>query len=131
VALISVVAVGWFDVPFRGNPLALMLGSVLFLMSSLGLGLLISTYSSTQQQAVLLAFFVIIPFIILSGFAFPIRNMPTPVQFLTWLDPLRFFLVVIRDLFLKGGGLFDHLLEFGVMAALGTTALLLSVLRVR
>ena len=131
VALISGVAVIWFDVPFRGNPFALLLGAVLFLMSSLGLGLLISTYSSTQQQAVLSAFFVIIPFIVLSGFAFPIRNMPQAVQWFTWIDPLRYFLVVIRDLFLKGGGVLDHLHEFAMMSLLGAGALLLSVLRLR
>jgi ABC-2 type transport system permease protein len=107
------------------------LGSVLSLMSTLGLGLLISSYASTQQQAMLLGFFVIMPAIILSGFAFPIRNMPEGVQWLTYLDPLRYFLVIIRDLFLKGGGFFDHLFEYGMMAALGAVTLVLSTLRIR
>ena len=131
VALVSTVAVLWFEVPFRGSPLALLASSILFLLSSLGFGLLISSYSSTQQQAVLLAFFVVMPAITLSGFAFPIANMPASVQALTWLDPLRYYLVVIRDLFLKGGGIGDHGFELGMMALLGVVTLGLSMLRVR
>jgi drug efflux transport system permease protein len=131
VALVGSVAVAWFGVPFRGSILALLLGAALFLMSSLGLGLLISSYAGTQQQAMLLSFFIIMPAIVLSGFAFPIANMPRGVQLATWLDPLRYFLVVIRDVFLKAGGLSDHLFQFALMALLGTLALGLSVLRVR
>ena len=131
VALVMVLAILWFKVPFRGDLLALLLGTLLYLMSTLGLGLLISSYSSTQQQAMLLGFFVLMPAIILSGFAFPISNMPQSVQWLTFLDPLRYFLVIIRDLFLKGSGIFDHLFEYGMMVLLGTTTLLLSMLRIR
>lgn len=131
VVFISGIAVGWFDIPFRGDPVALVAGSALFLLSSLGLGLLISSYSGTQQQAVLLSFFLIMPMIILSGFAFPIANMPEPVQHLTHLNPVRYFLVVIRDLFLKGGGLGSHPYEYGMMALLGAVFLGLSALRVR
>jgi drug efflux transport system permease protein len=131
VGLVSVIAVAWFEVPFRGDPLGLLLGSVLFLTSSLGLGLLVSSYSSTQQQAMLLAFFITMPAITLSGFAFPISNMPEWVQWLTWLDPLRYYLVVVRDLFLKGGGVTDHLFEYGMMALLGVVAQGLSMLRLR
>ena len=109
----------------------LLAGAVLYLMSTQGLGLLISTYAGTQQQAMLLSFFVIMPAIILSGFAFPIGNMPRGVQLLTWIDPLRYFLVVVRDLFLKGGGIADHLFGFGMMALLGSGFLALSVSRVR
>lgn len=131
VVLVSVITVYWFDVPFRGSSAALMVGSILFLTSSLGLGLLISTWSSTQQQAMLLAVFLVMPMIMLSGFAFPIRNMPEGVQLVTWLNPLRFYLVVIRDLFLKGGGLGGHLFEYGMMGLLGAVFLLLSALRLR
>lgn len=131
VALVTGVAVGWFGVPFRGDPLALLVASMLFLMSTLGMGLLISSYSSTQQQAMLTAFFILMPMVILSGFAFPIRNMPEWIQYVTYLDPLRYYLVVIRDLFLKGGGIFSHLFEYGMMALLGSVALGLSLLRVR
>ncbi len=131
VLLVTLVAVLWFDVPFRGNPLALLFGSMLYLMSTLGMGLLISTFSTTQQQAMLTAFFILMPMVILSGFAFPIRNMPEWIQYLTYLDPLRFYLVVIRDLFLKGGGIGSHLYEYGMMALLGITALGLSLVRLR
>ena len=131
VALVTGIAVGWFGVPFRGDPLALLLASVFFLMSTLGMGLLISSYATTQQQAMLTAFFILIPMIILSGFAFPIRNMPEWVQYVTYLDPLRYYLVIIRDLFLKGGGITSHSFEYGMMSLLGGAALSLSMLRVR
>jgi ABC-2 type transport system permease protein len=131
VALISLIAVVWFDVPFRGSVIGLLVGSVLFLMSSLGIGLLISSYAETQQQAMLLAFFIIQPMVILSGFAFPINNMPEWVQLFTWLDPLRYYLVVIRDVFLKGSDMGVHGFEYAMMALLGSGALLLSLARVK
>jgi ABC-2 type transport system permease protein len=131
VALVSFVAVGWFELPFRGEPLALLFGSMLYLMSTLGMGLLISSFASTQQQAMLTAFFFLMPMVILSGFAFPIRNMPEWIQYVTYLDPLRYYLVVIRDLFLKGGGIASHPFEYGMMALLGSSALGLSLLRLR
>ena len=105
VALISVVAVFWFEVPLRGSILLLFGSTALFLMSSLGIGLLISTVSRTQQQAMMSAFFVIFPAMLLSGFAFPIESMPEVVQWITYLNPMRFFLVIIRAIFQKGVGL--------------------------
>lgn len=129
VALITTVATLWFDVPLRGGLDALLLGSLLFLGSTLGLGLLISSYTGTQQQALLLAFFVIMPMVILSGFAFPIANMPEEVQLLTWLDPLRYYLVVVRDVFLKGAGIADNPFEYLMMALLAIGTLTLSGLR--
>lgn len=131
VFLVSMVAVLWFDVPFRGEILALVFGTMLYLMSTLGMGLVISSFSSTQQQAMLTAVFFVMPLVILSGFAFPIRNMPESVQLLTWLDPLRYYLVIIRDIFLKGGGIGDHVFEYGMMAVLGVSMMGLSVLRIR
>lgn len=131
VTLVSTVAVLWFHVPFRGDVFALLLGTMLYLMSTLGLGLLISSFSSTQQQAMLLAFFFVMPLVILSGFAFPIRNMPESVQLFTWIDPIRYYLVVIRDAFLKGGGVGDHGFEFAMMGLLGISTLVFSVWRIR
>ena len=131
VALISAIAVAWFEVPFRANVIGLLIGSLLFLMSSLGIGLLISSYAETQQQAMLLAFFIIQPMVVLSGFAFPIQNMPEGEQWLTWLDPLRYYLVVIRDVFLKGSDIGAHGFEYAMMALLGGGALLLSLVRVK
>lgn len=131
VILVTLVAVLWFDVPFRGEVLALLLGTLLYLMSTLGMGLVISSFSSTQQQAMLTAVFFIMPLVILSGFAFPIRNMPEPVQYFTFIDPLRYYLVVIRDIFLKGGGIGDHLFEYGMMTMLGVVMMFLSMTRLR
>jgi ABC-2 type transport system permease protein len=131
VALITVTALLWFGVPLRGSLVGLALASLVLLASTQGLGLLISSYAATQQQAMLSAMFFIMPMTVLSGFAFPIRNMPAGVQLLTWIDPLRYYLVIVRDIFLKGGGVMDHVFEFSMMILLGSVALSLSVLRVR
>ncbi len=129
--MITSVAITWFGVPFRGSLGALILASLMLLLSTQGLGLLVSTFAATQQQAMLSAGFFIMPLMILSGFAFPIRNMPEALQWLGYIDPLRYYLVVIRDLFLKGGGVGDHVFEYAMMILLGTGAVGLSVLRVR
>lgn len=104
VALITVVAVFWFEVPLVGHLATLFFSTGLFLLSTLGTGLLISTLSHTQQQAMMTAFFFVMPAILLSGFIYPIANMPTAIQWLTFLDPLRYFLVILRGVFLKGTG---------------------------
>jgi ABC-2 type transport system permease protein len=104
VALVTVMAAYWFDVPFRGSVWLLVGATSLYLMSTLGIGLLISTVSRTQQQAMMSAFFYYFPAMLLSGFVFPIANMPEVVQWLTYLNPLRYFLVIIRGIFLKGVG---------------------------
>jgi ABC-2 type transport system permease protein len=131
VLMIASIAIAWFGVPFRGSLGALILASLLLLLSTQGLGLLVSTYAATQQQAMLSAGFFIMPLMILSGFAFPIRNMPEALQWLSYIDPMRYYLVVIRDLFLKGGGVGDHLFDYAMMLLLGAGTLGLSVLRVR
>ncbi len=94
-----------FDVPFKGNLPLLYLFSAFFLLSTLGLGLLISMLVNTQQQAMLVAtFFVIVPFSLLSGFAFPVENMPRPIQFISDFIPMTYYLVAVRGLFLKAAG---------------------------
>ncbi len=103
--MVTVVAVFWFSIPIRGSLLLLFFGAFLFLLSILGLGLFISTVSATRQQAMMTSFFFILPFIMLSGFVFPIANMPQVVQWLTYLNPLMYFLIIIRGIFLKGVGL--------------------------
>jgi len=105
VAMITAVAYFWFQVPLRGSLLLLFGATALFLMSSLGFGLFISTISQTQQQAMMSAFFFVFPTMLLSGFAFPIENMPETVQWLTYINPLRYYLVIIRGVFLKGVGI--------------------------
>ncbi|PTY04853.1 ABC transporter permease [Opitutaceae bacterium EW11] len=105
VALVTAVGVYWFDIPIRGSFPLLLLGTSFFLLSTLGIGLFISTVSHTQQQAMMTTFFFFFPAMLLSGFIYPIANMPTVVQWLTYLNPLRYFLVIIRSVFLKGVGL--------------------------
>ena len=105
VLLITAVGVYWFEVPIRGSIPLLLLATGLYLLTSLGVGLLISTISRTQQQALMTSFLFFAPAILLSGFVFPIANMPQVVQWLTYLNPLRYFLVIIRGIFLKGVGL--------------------------
>jgi len=114
------VAVYWFEIPFNGSFLLLFLATCLFLLSTLGIGLYISTISSTKQQAMMTSFFFMLPFFMLSGFVFPISNMPEIVQWLTYLNPLRFFLVILRVIFLKGVG-FDVLWpQYLALTILGT-----------
>jgi ABC-2 type transport system permease protein len=131
VALIAGTGMLWFGVPFVGNPLILLLGTALYLLSTLALGLLISTVCATQQQAFATNFFVLNPFFILSGFSFPITSMPQVLQWFTYLNPLRYFLVIIRGTFLKGIGmdvLWPDLLALAVLAAILLTV---SILRFR
>ncbi len=105
---VTILAKYWFSIPIAGSLFLMFTATCLFLLSTLGVGLFISTVSSTQQQAMMTTFFFILPFFMLSGFIFPIDNMPVAVQWLTYLNPLRFFLVILRGIFLKGIG-FDIL----------------------
>jgi ABC-2 type transport system permease protein len=129
VILITVVGVLWFAVPIRGNILLLLGATVLYLLSALGIGLLISTVSKTQQQAMMTTFFFFFPAVLLSGFMFPIRNMPAVIQWLTYFNPLRYFLVIIRGIFLKGLGA-NMLWQHGIaLLVIGGTTLWLSAKR--
>jgi ABC-2 type transport system permease protein len=129
VIMIALIGVFWFEIPFRGNPLILLLGNILFLLSSVGIGLFISTISSTQQQAQISTFFFMMPAFILSGFAFPLENMPQWLQYLTYINPLRYFIIVIRGVFLKGIGLGILWPEITALTILGGIAILFSSLR--
>jgi len=131
VILITLLGVFWFAVPMRGHLVWLFLATGLYLMTTLGVGLLISTVSQTQQQAMLSAFFFFSPAILLSGFIFPIANMPEVVQWLTYLNPLRYFLVIIRGIFLKGVGLRILWPQLVALAVLGCTTLWLASQRFR
>ncbi len=99
---ILLMAVFWFEIPLRGSLGALYLGMLLFLLSAVGIGLMISSLAVTQQQGILGAFLFLVPSVILSGFATPISNMPEFVQLLTHINPLRYFLVILRGVFLEG-----------------------------
>lgn len=105
VALITVAALVVFQIPLKGSVVLLFTSTPLYLLSTLGAGLLISSVSRTQQQAMMVTFLFMLPAVLLSGFAFPIYNMPAGIQYLTLLDPLRYFLVIVRGIFLKGVGI--------------------------
>jgi ABC-2 type transport system permease protein len=129
VSLIATVGTFWFKIPFRGNILVLLTGSVLFIICMLGVGLLISTVSSTQQQAMVTAFFFIMPAISFSGFGFPISTMPQWMQYFSYAIPLRYFLIVLRGTYLKGVGMDILWPQMAAMAGLGLSLLTFAILR--
>jgi len=131
VALVTIVGVFLFDVPIRGSLLLLLFATTLYLLSSLGIGLFISTISRTQQQAMMSMFFFFVPAILLSGFIFPIANMPKVVQYLTYLNPLRYFLIIIRGIFMKGNGFGILWPQMLALAVLGSAVFIFSSLRFR
>jgi ABC-2 type transport system permease protein len=131
VLLVTGVGVFWFEVPIRGS-LALLLGATtIYLLSTLGIGLFISTISRTQQQAMMTMFFFFVPAILLSGFVFPIANMPEVVQYISYADPLRYYLVIIRGIFLKGNGFNILWPQMLALAILGAAVFTFSSLRFR
>ena len=128
ITLISAVAVFYFRVPLLGSLTLLFATSAAFMMSTLAVGLLISTVSKTQQQAMMTSFFFMMPAILLSGFAFPIENMPESIQYFTYLNPLRYFVVIIRAIFLKGATSAQLVDQIIPLVALGLGALALSAI---
>ena len=120
---IVLIAVLWFHVPLRGSLIALYLGIFLFVASVIGIGLMISSIAVTQQQALLGAFLFMVPSIILSGFATPIANMPTVIRELTWLNPMRHILIVVRGVFLEGSTSSAFMPEYAAMAAIAAVSL--------
>src|SRR5208283_4060599 len=99
--------------------------------TTLGAGIFISTISRTQQQAMMTTFLFFQPFFLLSGFAFPIRNMPEPVQYVTYLNPVRYFIEIVRGLFLKGSGVSVLWPQMVALAVFGVVILTLSAMRFR
>jgi len=131
VLLVTMLGVLWFKVPVQGSlPLLFALAAV-FLLSTLGMGLLISTFCRTQQQAMLAAMFVLIPNMLLSGFIVPVANMPRPIQALSLLIPGRYFMEIVRGIFLKGAGLAILWPQAAILAVMGLAALAVSSLRFR
>lgn len=132
VTLALLVILGVFQVPLRGHILTLYALSGIFLLTTLGLGLFISTLVRTQQQAMMLsAFFVMMPFVLLSGFIFPVENMPDAIQYLAAVIPLKYYLTTVRDVFLKGSGFADLWREAAVLAVWGAGILSLAALKFR
>jgi ABC-2 type transport system permease protein len=126
---ITILGVAIFNIPINGPLWLLPLSTAIYLLSVLGIGLFVSTVSKTQQQALMATFLFYMPAILLSGFIFPIENMPVIFQYLTYANPLRYFLVIIRGIFLKGNGfgiLWPHMLA---LFMLGAAVFTLSALR--
>lgn len=127
--LISATAILWFEVPMRGSPPALLAAALLYILSGLAVGLLISTISRTQQEAFMTMFLFFQPAIILSGFFYPIASMPEVFQWITLLNPVRHFLEIVRGIFLKGEGIVALWPQYLALAVMAVGVLRLAVLR--
>jgi ABC-2 type transport system permease protein len=127
-AIVLTIARYWFEVPFRGELITLYFLSGLYLLTTLGLGLLVSAYSKTQQQAMMTSiFFIMLPFMYLSGFAFPVENMPTIIQYISYCIPLKYYLIIVRGLFLKGNTLLELWKEVLMLLFFGISILSVSI----
>jgi ABC-2 type transport system permease protein len=131
ITLITILGVLWFHIPLRGSILLLLFSTCIYLFTTLGIGLFISTISSTQQEAMMSVFLFYMPTILLSGFAYPIANMPKVIQWFTFVNPLRYFLVVIRSIFLKGVGIDILWTQLVPLVVMGTLVISLSAARFR
>jgi ABC-2 type transport system permease protein len=132
VILVTAIGYFWFGVPMRGSMLNLFVAVSLFLLSSLGLGLFISTAVQTQQQAMMVAIFVVMfPSILLSGFAFPIDNIPAPIRPLSYVLPVTYFIAITRGLFLRATTFRELLPSYAALTALGVVILTLAIARFR
>jgi len=129
--IITLIAVFWFGVPFKGSFIFLLLSGFMFILTTLAIGLYISTISKTQQQAMLSTFLFMLPSILLSGFIFPIYSMPETIQVVTFLNPQRYFIEIIRSVFLKGAGIKVPWKEVGALAVSGVFLFYLSARRFR
>lgn len=129
--MIATVGVLWFHIPLRGS-IPLLFGSTfIYLLTSLGIGLFISTVSSTQQEAMMSIFLFYFPAILLSGFAYPVANMPQWVQIITIFNPLKYYLIILRSIFLKGVGMPVLWDEISTLLVMGIVVIIASSLRFR
>lgn len=129
ISVITVITITWFKVPFNGSFIFLLISSLFYIMCTLSVGLFISTISQTQQQAMLSTFLFFIPAILLSGFVFPIYAMPDVFQCVTFLNPMRYFMTIIRGIFLKGVGLSVLWFELSALTVLGSVLIFFSIRR--
>ena len=129
ISIITLIAINWFKVPFNGSFIFLIFSSIFYIMCTLSVGLYISTISETQQQAMLSTFLFFIPAIMLSGFVFPIYAMPEIFQYITLINPMRYFMTIIRGIFLKGVGFSVLWNEVLALALLGSVLIYLSIRR--
>jgi ABC-2 type transport system permease protein len=131
IILVTALGVTWFHIPLRGNLLLLLFSACIYLFTTLGIGLFISTISSTQQEAMMSVFLFYMPTMLLSGFAYPIANMPKLIQWFTIFNPLRYFLVIIRGIFLKGVGIDILWTQLVPLVIMGVLVITFSALRFR
>jgi len=129
--IITTVSLLWFHIPFRGSFLLLAVSSLVYILTGLGVGLLISTVSNTQQEAFMTMFLFFLPAMMLSGMMFPVENMPVSLQYLTLLDPIRHYLVIVRGVFLRGSGWSVLMPQILVLTLFGTGILGFSATRFR
>lgn len=130
-SLITLAGTLWFHIPLRGSLILLILSTCIYLFTTLGAGLFISTIASTQQEAMMSVFLFYMPTFLLSGFAYPIENMPGFIQWLTLINPMRYFLVVVRGIFLKGVGIDILWSQLLFLLVIGLAVISLSALRFR
>ncbi|MDD5408857.1 MAG: ABC transporter permease [Candidatus Omnitrophica bacterium] len=130
-ALITTLGTLWFHIPFRGSLSLLVLATCVYLFTTLGIGLFISTIASTQQEAMMSVFLFYMPTFLLSGFAYPIANMPGAIQWFTLINPMRYYLVIIRGIFLKGVGMDILWPNFLTLLVFGILVITMSTLRFR
>ncbi|MBN2143619.1 MAG: ABC transporter permease [Candidatus Aureabacteria bacterium] len=119
----------WFKVPFLGNLAFMTLLAAVFILTTLGLGIFISTLVNTQQQALFISWFFLVCFILLSGFFYPLENMPAWIQWITYINPLRYFIQILRELFLKGAGLTALWPELAALSGMGIGIFFMAVIR--
>lgn len=131
VFLVLTAGVWIFKLPVHGNPLLLVAGTFAYLLYTLGIGLLISSISKTQQQSFLAGFLFIMPAILLSGIMTPVAAMPSWLRLFTYVNPVRYFIEILRANLLKGAGFGDLHWQLGVLAGLGFGILLVASLRFR
>ncbi len=129
IAFAIILARLWYHISIAGNIGLLAMFAFIFLFTTLGLGIFLSTISKTQQQAMFLAWFIIVFAIIMSGFLYPIDNMPEILQYVTYINPVRYFITVVRELFLKGSGLVYLWTEGLIMMLFSLCIMALSVFR--
>ena len=129
VIIITTVGAAWFHVPIRGSFMLLFVTTLIYLLTTLGIGLFLSTVSATQQEAMMSVFLFYFPAVLLSGFAYPVANMPQWVQYITYLNPLRYYLTIIRSLFLKGTGVRFLWHEMLILLIMGITVFIMSAKR--
>lgn len=131
ITLITALGVIWFHIPLRGNLFLLLFSTSIYLFTTLGIGLFMSTISATQQEAMMSVFLFYMPAVLLSGFAYPIANMPKVIQWFTFFNPLRYFMVVIRSIFLKGVGIEVLWVQLVPLLVMGLAVITFSALRFR